>query len=608
MHVRKLGVAMATVAAAIFVLFGCKSKGPVPQSTLSSSTQASLLPPDAQGLCTVTPALFASWFQSGSVSLNGVVNPANSVQFSTATNCNFYQWSEQMFLWLTSPAPPNYGGGAHVFDSAAFYDVSPADASGKRYFIPHVPGTIQTFSLRAAQVGAHGLPVIFDRAGKMLEVAPTTGLLAAAKPAVRDVSGKLVAIAHAKLGPDGRTILLDKSGKPIVPQPTKIDSPAALKLTKGVGNVPLVHKVVVDGMAIFLDPASDMVDVEQGQADGSVLEAQNGSLVYYATMTNDVYAYFTTMEKDAKISPATSVFPTTPTELSQIVAFAAAHGKTFPDPNALAVEVKTAWVEAAGLPNPNNYITMTASIPTYNTSNPQLWTPGPPKTTLLALVGVHVVGSVSGHPEMIWATFEHAADAPLGAYTYINNQGQTVNIPQNTAGAWTFTSLNSQGPFNNAHMQMQDGTPNIIAVPPFNISASDSIRWKAWGAASDINPNTQDPSIAASNTEIISINNSVLGMMPNGDVRNNYILAGATWTFGGASPLPQFSNPVPGDPGNQIGTSQLANVTMETYQQGIDTTAANGGSNCFSCHGNSTLLPKTTVGVSHIYKPLQPLF
>src|SRR5215469_6137513 len=74
------------------------------------------IPTDAQDLCLLPPATFATWFQSGSVSLNGVVKPADST-IMLEPNCDFYQWAQQDFLWLTSPAPSNYGGGAHIFDS-----------------------------------------------------------------------------------------------------------------------------------------------------------------------------------------------------------------------------------------------------------------------------------------------------------------------------------------------------------------------------------------------------------------------------------------------------------------------------------------------------------
>ena len=92
-----------------------------------------------------------------------------------------------------------------------------------------------------------------------------------------------------------------------------------------------------------------------------------------------------------------------------------------------------------------------------------------------------------------------------------------------------------------------------------------------------------DGTNAGSNSEIISMNNHVIGMIASGDVRNNYVMTGATWTIGGAPP----------NGGNEVGTNKLSNTTMETYQQ---------GSNCFSCHTNNT------TGVSHVFPFLKPLF
>ena len=64
-----------------------------------------VVPNDAKPTCTVSSVEFKSWFASGSVTPNGIVDPADSVTFSNVPNCDFYKWSQQMFLWLTSPAP-----------------------------------------------------------------------------------------------------------------------------------------------------------------------------------------------------------------------------------------------------------------------------------------------------------------------------------------------------------------------------------------------------------------------------------------------------------------------------------------------------------------------
>ena len=556
------------------------------------------VPIDAKQTCTVTGAEFKSWFESGAVTLDGVVKPANSVQFPdppAGDNCVFYRWSENMFLWLTSPAPARYGGGGRIFNSSAFYDVSPPDANGARTFNPHVAGRPRLFELRAAQVGAQGLPVIFDKTGRMLELErPLFG--PGGKQLILSESGDSVEIERITMGENRPPVFFDKGGK-VIPKPRPIIRPERnRKLT--------VQKFMIGKALIVLDELGNVIEVEQGQAqDTGVLQAQNGSLVYYATMVNDVFAYFRTML--GTTVPAGTKFPTTQTELDQIIAFAAAAGpnaKTFPDPEALAVEVKTSWVEAAGLANLGSYITMQATIPTYDRSNPNLWTPTGQATVQLALVGMHVVGSTGsttsapGHPEMIWATFEHVDNTPNAAYTYINASNQSVPVPQNTAGNWLFCASNSAGPFNEMHMRFNP--PNIEAVPPFTISPSNTIRWKPWGGASDVRPNpiSSPATTAGSNTEIIAINNSVRLMLAGGDVRANYVMTGATWTIGGASPNGSF----PG--GNEVGTSRLTNSTMETYQQGTSSLFASGGANCFGCHVTNMTI------VSHMFGPVKPLF
>ena len=553
--------------------------GIAPLLFVTGCTNPPPVPTDAQDACPLAPATFATWFQAGAVSLNGVVTPADSLK-NLNPDCDFFSWSERMFMWLTSPAPSSYGGGTHIFDSPAFFDVSPPDGSGKRTFLPHTVGGILAFPLRAAQRGPHNLPVVADRSGTLLEFSVADPN---SKPMVRDPSGKAVEVAHARLQ-DGRLILLDAEGNAINAQhvPTAIVGAAADQRPSPV------QKFTVDNIGIFIDPSLAVIDVEPGQADFAVLEAQkaaNGSLVYYATMVNDVYAYFLTGVKDGAITTTPpNQFPTTMTDLNNTIAFAMAHGKgnpPFPDPNALAIEVKSSWVVAAGLPNLNSYITMTATIPTYDQTDPNLWKPTGQQTVQLAMVGMHVVGSTVGHPEMVWSTFEHTGNTPAATYSYTSTGGpKTVN--QNTSGTWVFSASGSAGPFNKPHMFFT-GPPanNIQSSGGFTVSPSDTIRSEPWGI---------DGSDVFHSTEVISMNDHVLGMMASGDIRGNYFMTGATWTIFGSPP----SGAIPG-----VGTNRLANSTMETYQQGV--------SNCFTCHQGSPggLDPN---GLSHVFAGLQPLF
>jgi len=539
--------------------------------------------------CSVPATEFNTWFESGAVSLNGVVKPANSL-LAPSPNCGFYKWSEQMFLWANSPAPPAYGSGAHIFDSPAFFDVSPPDSMGKRTLIPHSSGLIRTMGLRAAQAGAHDLPVIFDKAGRMFEIEnPKLG--PNNKPIILNEKNEEVEIERISLGENKEPIFFDKSGAVIQRARPVIRA----ELTQAQARV--VSKFTAGSISIFLDAFGNVVEMDQGQAgDSGVLEAVNGSLVYYATMVNDVWAYFLTGKKDGAITPGTH-FPTSNAELTQVKNFAIAHGKPapepFPDPEALAIELKTSWVEASGVPNLNTYITITGTIPTYDRTNPDHWVPNGEKTVQLALVGMHVVGSTAGHPEMVWATFEHKANTPNDTYQYVSTSG-TKTVNPDFSLAYLFCAASPDLTHMN-ELHMRFNSPNIDSLPPFHITPSNTIRRKAWGGAFNASPNPLDPTTAASNSEIISINNNVRGFLDSADVRNNYLFTGATWTIGGAAPTGQFPS------GNEVGTSQMENSTLETYQQGTSNMFS-AGSNCFGCHQSNT------VNVSHMFFPVKPLF
>jgi hypothetical protein len=155
-------------------------------------------------------------------------------------------------------------------------------------------------------------------------------------------------------------------------------------------------------------------------------------------------------------------------------------------------------------------------------------------------------------------------------------------VPQNTAGTWLLAASGSTGPFNQQHMRFAGPPGNDIqAIAPFSVSPSDTLRGKPWG---------KDGSDDVSNTQVLSMNNHVRGMLASGDLRRNYLLTGATWTPPGVNP----TGPLPG-----VGTNRVYNATMETYQP---------GTNCFTCHQNFGNAANATTELSHIYPDLKPLF
>jgi len=575
---------------------------------LGFASAQTVVPSNAKPLCAVAPNTFASWFVSGKPSLNGAVNPANGIQFPNKSDCNFYNWGEQMFLWLTSPASGNYGSSGFVFTSPIFYNVSGKNAQGQRTYTQNQPDVpLPLLNVRNAQTGQHDLQLVMDKKGHLFEVLPALQGQDG-NSLIRNAAGKMVEINRIEAKTGEKPQFFDTANKPIVqPKAPAPDTTLALRVAPELATVTpeqtknFVQAFEANGNVVFVDSNGNTIDPTQGQAGNlsGVLLAQDQSLVYYATMVNDVYAFFQTGTLNGAFGPYSPntnyFFPTTQQQLNPIISYAATKGSNLPDRVAMAVELKTSWVDVAGLPalglKQSDFITVTTTVPDYNRSNPVLWIPtGRSKTVTLAMVGMHVVGSVNGHPEMVWATFEHTNNTPSSGYSYTNNQGGTSTVQQGRAGKWVFASPSATT--YNVQKANYLAAPNIQAAQGQTISPSDTMLLKAWGTGSDAS------NFLLENTEVISADSSVLTQMPNGDVRSNYIMTGATWTAGGQSVQPN----------NQVGTNLLNNTTMETYDQGVD--SKSNGSNCFSCHSNPSQpagQPANT-GVSHIFSSLIPLF
>jgi hypothetical protein len=310
------------------------------------------------------------------------------------------------------------------------------------------------------------------------------------------------------------------------------------------------------------------------------LIAQNGSLIYYLVVVNDVFAYHRTMQGPATIPSNTTLgFPQTAADVAAVVSFAAGKHHAVLDPNALAIETKSSWIEATAVPNPNDYVRVTAVAPTFDKSDPNNWVPNGQASLNLVMLGLHVVGSVNGHGEMLWGTFEHLGNAPNAAYSY-NSATGLKTVAQDTSGTWLFTPSGSTGPFNTTSSSWTG-----LSITGAPVGAVAILRAKPWGS----NDSGTPINAADFNTKVISVNASVISQLKAADVRRNYFQIGTTWTNGGDAP----------NGFNEAGTNFLANATMETFVQGA--TPSDPSSNCFSCHLTNTVI------VSHVYSELKPL-
>ena len=146
----------------------------------------------------------------------------------------------------------------------------------------------------------------------------------------------------------------------------------------------------------------------------------------------------------------------------------------------------------------------------------------------------------------------------------------------------------------------------IVAKSNNTISPSNTKRINAFGVAYDnkAKPNNENESTAESNSQIIAVNNTVRDQLIAGDVRKNYIFIGATWTQNGAAPTGKsYLAEKQVKHGVAVGTSQLANSTMETYVQYGSGELKSKNASCFSCHHGS-LAPNAPYDLSHIYSLL----
>ncbi|WP_423867820.1 hypothetical protein, partial [Bradyrhizobium sp.] len=198
---------------------------------LTATAGAQVLPPNPDPACVVPARQFNSWFESGFPGLDKPVKPAASIEFDSSNNCNFYKWSEQMLLWLTSPASGPRG--RRVFDSQIFYQVV-----DKKTLVAQTTLGPRNFALRAAQAGPDGLPVIIDSAGHLREfvTAPSTSGITAL-----GVTGEAPAqIAKVEAGSNGKAVFRDAKGKivKVTPKLTADMLPQTLGRLAGLATPP----------------------------------------------------------------------------------------------------------------------------------------------------------------------------------------------------------------------------------------------------------------------------------------------------------------------------------------------------------------------------------
>jgi hypothetical protein len=482
-------------------------------------------------LCAVTSAEFATWKAAGSFV------PPDSANFDPSSDCKFYKWSSQMFLWLTTK-----------------------DTRGNlKMFSPQFENAVEDTSTGAFQL-----------------VANRDGLDAANETKV-----------SFRVRVNKPRVLLLKSAK-------DVDTDSTGQAGGGV--------LIVNGKAV-------PVPNKAGLATYPV--------VYYAIEESDV---FTALKENWRKVPYYRVGPNKtnfPITLGQATEIQKAAGKPVPNLSQLAIEVKSAWVDTAYLTTAQagSLVRIKSEVPAFSQSivNGQLqltWDGSTMVTRTLALVGMHVVGSVNHHPEMVWATFESNFNSPDATYSYLNQNydpgTKACKSGTTCLNTVSFSTTSSQstifynGPkgapvapdvITQTAGSNQDG--NGILATSNALVATSVARLNPWGSQQPATPTPTDPAVL-NNTLLVSLMQSLQPRLAASGSTSlaNYFLVGAVWS----------NRIIPPQPGNvQIGSLFVANTTMETFQQvrpgNPDPNAT--ANNCFSCHGDFSGTQGTSI--SHVF-------
>ena len=270
-----------------------------------------------------------------------------------------------------------------------------------------------------------------------------------------------------------------------------------------------------------------------------------------------------------------------------------------------SLELKSSWQIIEG-PPPKTYITTRAVVPVFKTMPSGEIVKDGDRTRIVtvALLGMHVVGTIEGHPEFIWSTFEHVSHTTK-AWTRDVAPAAKVN-----SDAAKPTLVDRKLP-NYALYPSEEGRVLASPIDGANLgSGIDSLKLDAKHQT--FSPKTsvyrQFPGSKSDDSEeddaVTSLNKDVQDLFVEAapaDVRSNYQLVGAIWLntpdddfragvdFFDTAKKPR-KQPLFG------GEDRLSSTSMESFTQSGDSLP-----NCFACHNTESVLglPPSRLNISH---------
>ena len=294
-----------------------------------------------------------------------------------------------------------------------------------------------------------------------------------------------------------------------------------------------------------------------------------------------------------------------------------------------SVELKSAWLIVDDPNSFRNYFQTRATVSIFKTLENGKIVPDGTKTreVTVALLAIHVVGIIEGHPEFIWATFEHVQfkndkdrngvrdNAPAS----VSNPDQLpVMVSRETKKYQLYPSgeLGAAAPADNANQPIR--TPALKLDTKNQTFSPSTPIYRAYPSSQASDPSSTPPT-PGEDPEIVDLNQNVRDLfvkkhLDKNDKRANYQLVGAVW-LNTPRGLPSknipadfveglaFSNAVKRDPPVLAGEDRLSSTAMESFTQLENDPHGNSFPNCFSCHDTQAVagLNASRLNVSHLF-------
>lgn len=286
------------------------------------------------------------------------------------------------------------------------------------------------------------------------------------------------------------------------------------------------------------------------------------------------------------------------------------------------VELKEAWQVVPDTTPPTDFITARVRVPTLAvdpTTHQITEDDTHPRDVTVALLAIHVVFTLPGHPEFIWSTFEHV-DA-RGISDVAPNAPANPEATAETVVPSMLTHALFKGGTTAAEANGGSLTPLLNPATQLFLSSPTSI-YRMY-TASKSNQTDFDDDVVAMNENMTALFGRV--KLPVTDRRGHYRLVGAIWqdrpdlSFETNRILVNDDNDPDikkngGDSPRSItgGEDRLSSTAMESFTQ-----PATSFPNCFSCHdtraatargvpaardqGSAVTLEPKQINVSHIF-------